>query len=72
MQTVLLLHEVGLANVLECAAPDCQRLLVKVYRREFCSVQCQKRINARKQRQTAPEQKERLARRRRQRREKGA
>lgn len=72
LQTVLLLQEVGLANVHKCIAPDCQRLFVKVYRREFCSVQCQKRINTRKQRQTAREQKERLARRRRQRRKKGA
>ena len=72
LQTLLLLHEVGLANVRECSAPDCQRLFVKVYRKEFCSAQCQKRINTRKQRQTARDQKERLARRRRQRRKKGA
>jgi hypothetical protein len=71
LQMVLLLHEVGLKNVRECTAPDCQRLFVKVYRREFCSVQCQKRINTRNQRQIAREQKERLARRRRQRRKKG-
>jgi hypothetical protein len=71
LQTVLLLQEVGLANVHECTAPDCRRLFVKVYRREFCSEQCQKRINTRKQRQLAREQKERLARRRRQRRKKG-
>jgi hypothetical protein len=71
LQIVLLLQEVGLANVHECSASDCRRLFVKVYRREFCSVQCQKRINTRKQRQIAREQKERLARQRRQRRKKG-
>ena len=70
LQTLLLLQEVGLGNVHECKAPDCRRLFVKVYRREFCSVQCQKRVNTRKQRQLARVQKERLARLRRQRRKK--
>ena len=53
LQAVLLLHEVGLANVHKCSAPDCNRLYVKVYRRKFCSVQCQKRINTRIQRGNA-------------------
>jgi CGNR zinc finger len=72
LQAMLLLNDVGLTNVHECTAPDCRRLFVKVYRREFCSEQCQKRINTRKQRQIAREQRERLARRRRQRRKKGS
>jgi hypothetical protein len=72
LQTVLLLQEVGLANVQKCSAPDCRRLFVKVYRREFCSVQCQKRIYTRTKRRLDRERKEYLARRRRQRRKKGA
>lgn len=71
-QIVLLLHEVGLTNVQKCSAPDCQRLFVKMYRREFCSPQCQKRIYTRNQRRLDRERKEHLARRRRQRRRKGA
>lgn len=71
LQSVLLLQQVGLSNVQPCAAPDCQRYFVKVYRREFCSKQCQKRINMRKQRQIARVIKERRAQRRRDRRRKG-
>lgn len=71
LQLVMLVQEVGLSNVHACSAPDCRRIYVKVYRREFCSVQCQKRINTRKQRQAAKEQRERAARRRRERRKKG-
>lgn len=67
LQTLFLLHDVGLANVRVCQAPDCRRLVVKTYRREFCSVQCQKRTNARKQRSNKREERERRrARRRRQ------
>lgn len=72
LQTLLLLQEVGLPNVQKCSAPDCRRLFVKVYRREFCSAQCQKRIYTRTKRRLDRERKEYLARRRRQRRKKGA
>jgi CGNR zinc finger len=65
LQVMMLLQEVGLVNVRQCAAPGCGRLFVKTYRREFCSVQCQKRINARKQRHQAREKRERQARARR-------
>ena len=49
LQLVLLLHTVGLHNIRFCAAPDCPgpHLFVKSYRREFCSVRCQKRTLAR-------------------------
>lgn len=71
-QFLMLLHEVGLTNVQKCSAPDCQRLFVKVYRREYCSVQCQKRIYTREKRRLDRERKAYLAHRRRQRRKKGA
>jgi hypothetical protein len=69
-QLMFLLHDVGLANVRECAADDCQRLFVKVYRRQFCSTTCQKRIQMRHKRQRDREEDERhrLARERRRRR----
>lgn len=72
LQLLLLLQEVGIGNVHECSAPDCRRLYVKVYRREFCGERCQKRINTRKQRANAKAKRERAARRRRQQRRKGA
>lgn len=65
VQCVMLLQQVGLANVRLCLAPNCGRVFAKTYRREFCSVQCQKRVNARKQRQQARERRERQARTRR-------
>lgn len=65
LQMVLLMQLVGLANVHECSAPDCQRLFVKFHRRIFCSVQCQKRINTRLQRQNARRTRERALHRRR-------
>jgi CGNR zinc finger len=52
-QLLLLLQSVGLRNVRACAAADCPHLYVKTYRREFCSVRCQKRIQARALRQKA-------------------
>lgn len=70
LQAVLLLQEVGIHNLRECAAPDCRSLYVKVYRREFCSERCQKRINRRKQLQQQRERRARQAERR-QRRRKG-
>jgi hypothetical protein len=73
LQLVMLVQEVGLANVHACKAPDCHRIFVKVYRRAFCSVQCQKRFNTREQRRNAKERRARLTeRRRRQRRKEGA
>jgi hypothetical protein len=72
LQLILLLQTVGLKNVRLCSAPDCphpdrpsRRLYVKTYRREFCSVQCQKRVYARAKRQQDRERKERRARQRR-------
>jgi hypothetical protein len=51
LQLITLLHIVGLGDVRECSAPDCQRLYVKAYRREFCSPRCQKRTHTRQWRQ---------------------
>ena len=65
LQFVLLIRMVGLGNVQVCAAaPECPRLFVKTYRREFCSVTCQKRVQKRKLRQQERERRERLARKR--------
>ena len=64
LQFVLLIRMVGLGNVQVCAAPECPRLFVKTYRREFCSVTCQKRVQKRKLRQQERERLERLARKR--------
>lgn len=50
LHLILRLHDVGLRNVRQCARPDCQRLFIKSYRREFCSIQCQQRQNKRVQR----------------------
>ncbi len=61
LQMVMLLHEVGLQNVRVCGVADCQRLFVKTYRREFCSVRCQQRNYKRIKRQWTKEQKERQA-----------
>jgi len=58
LQWVALLSLVGLRHVRPCAAPDCSKLLVKVYRREFCSIQCQKRTKKRAERQAARDQRE--------------
>lgn len=68
MQFVILLDRVGLPNVRACGAPDCDRIYVKTYRREFCSSQCQKRVYARKVRGKKRElqQRRERARRRRQ------
>jgi len=43
----------GVNNIRKCSAPDCDHLFVKVYRREFCSERCQKRVNKRALRQQA-------------------
>ena len=69
LQFLLLLQDVGVRNVRECRAPECARLFVKTYRREFCSPQCQKRVYARKMRgrQRELEERRRRARQRRQR-----
>ncbi len=41
LQLVVLLTKVGLSSVKTCPGPDCRRIFVKTYRREFCSPQCQ-------------------------------
>jgi hypothetical protein len=51
LELVLLLQEVGLGQLQRCGAPDCPRLFVKTYRREFCSIKCQKRVYMRVKRQ---------------------
>jgi hypothetical protein len=48
LQTLMLLHEVGLHNIRTCA---CGRLFVKTYRRTFCSTTCQKRYYMRQRRE---------------------
>jgi hypothetical protein len=69
LQLVMLLDIVGLDNVRICSAPDCPgdghpapRLYVKTYRREFCSVRCQKRVYARRARQEELDRRKRQAR----------
>jgi len=49
----LLMHLVGFRAFWECAAPDCSRIFVKRYRREFCSQRCEKRTYKRRTRQDA-------------------
>lgn len=51
LQLVLLLESAGIENLRLC--PECGRLFLKTYRREFCNVLHQKRFNARKQRAKA-------------------
>jgi hypothetical protein len=36
-------REVGLANLVPCAAPDCAHTIVRFHKRTFCSPTCQKR-----------------------------
>jgi hypothetical protein len=65
-----LLDIVGYHNVRKCSADDCPRYYLKVRRRRFCSVKCQKRMLARQSRATQREQRLRdAARRRRQKRQ---
>ena len=71
LQLVLLLDRVGLSNLRICGVEDCQRLFVKTYRREFCSVRCQQRDYKRRLRQRTREQKEQQTRARRRRVTKG-
>jgi hypothetical protein len=51
LQLIALLQQVGLRHVRACRAPDCVRIYVKTYRREFCSVRCQKRTYMRQRRE---------------------
>ena len=60
-----LLDRVGLGQLRACVAPDCSRLFVKTYRREFCSLRCQQRTLKRRAREAARERHERQRRRRR-------
>jgi len=53
---MLLLHIAGFQQLWACGAPDCPRVFVKTYRREFCSERCQKRTYKRRKRQDAREQ----------------
>lgn len=57
LQLVMLLQQVGLDKVRVCPDPDCPRLFVKRYRKAYCSVRCQKRLLARKERAAARESK---------------
>lgn len=58
LQLWALLERVGVRNLRLCSAPDCQRLFVRTYRRVFCSVRCQQRINKKKLRREKREQAE--------------
>lgn len=64
LQLVSLLTAVGISTVRFCSAPDCQRLYVKVGRRQFCSVKCQSRSYMRERRENDKRQRQRAARRR--------
>jgi hypothetical protein len=68
LQLLLLLDQVGLGTVRPCEAGDCRRIFVKTYRREFCSLKCQRRAIKRRLRQAAREQSEKQQARARQRR----
>jgi hypothetical protein len=72
LQLLVLLDQVGMDNVRNCAAPNCPRLFVKTYRREFCSARCQQRTIKARLRQAARLQKEQQARARRRRISKGS
>jgi CGNR zinc finger len=41
---------VGWRNIRICGAPGCSHFFVKTYRREFCSLRCQQRVNKQRQR----------------------
>jgi len=43
VQLAFLVDRVGLRNVRVCGVWDCPHFFVKTYRKEFCSVQCQKK-----------------------------
>jgi hypothetical protein len=43
LQFVTLLQVVGIESVRACRAPECGRLFVRRYRREYCSRRCQNR-----------------------------
>jgi hypothetical protein len=58
LQLVMLLDRFGVKKIRECSVADCQRLFVKTYRREFCSVTCQKRAYKRLERQRQREREE--------------
>lgn len=66
LQVVLLLDRVGLSTVRECGALGCGRLFVKAYRREYCSVRCQRRVYMRARRENERRVRERRRRRRQQ------
>ncbi len=70
LQVVTLLQLVGLRNVRICRLPECRRMFVKTYRREFCSTAHQGLNNKREQREIQRQKRERDRRRRAQ--EKGA
>jgi hypothetical protein len=40
----LFLREVGLVNVVQCAAPGCPHRFIRFHKRTFCSPTCQKRV----------------------------
>lgn len=58
---MLLLHLVGLQNFWACSAPDCPRIFVKRWRREYCSARCQRRTFKRQEREGARVQRARRA-----------
>lgn len=58
LQWVALLSLVGLRHVRPCGAPDCSKLFLKMFRREFCSIQCQKRTKKRAERVAARDARE--------------
>ena len=65
LQLMSLLMQVGLSQIRICTAPDCDRLYVKVFRREFCSVRCQSRTYMKTKRANERRKRERAAIRRR-------
>jgi len=65
LQLQQVIQAVGLRNIAKCAAADCPHLFVKWYRRECCSIRCQKRHYKRQARQQELEDRARQEERRR-------
>jgi hypothetical protein len=62
LQLLALLIRARFPEVRVCSAPDCERLYVKLFRREFCSVRCQSRTYMRTRRENARRQRRRRTR----------
>ena len=71
LQVWELLSLVGVRNVRRCGAADCPHVFIKVHKRAFCSLRCQKRANKQKLRQLERERERERVEQRQRRRMKG-